>query len=140
MNKILKYTGYENITKKSRDAFRVRYFYSVFDESVVNEATIELPGKEPVSEKVRIDVEISGTKAAEWGYHRSNPIRLSLVKILFEYGRRELIDRIEEGAHEPENELLIYSDTHDQCDHDPDAVEMNEGDKYRVAIAEKELS
>ena len=139
MNKILKYTGYKNITTRSRDAFRVRYYFSVFDESVVNEATIELPGKEPESEQIRIDVEISGTKAAEWGHHRSDPIHLNLIKILFEYARRDLMERIEERSHEPENELLIYSDTHNECEFDPDSVEMNEGDKYRIEIAEREL-
>ena len=139
MSKILKFTGFENITQRSCDAFRVRYFYSLFDESVVNESTIELPGKEPASEKISIEVEISRTKAAEWGHHRSDPIELNLIKILFEYGRRELVERLEEYSHGPENELLIYSDTHEECEHDPDSVEMKEGNKYRVEISQKEF-
>ena len=120
MNKILRYLDYKDVTTASVHTFVIRYYFSLIEE-----LKIDTPEEENETENIFIDVEISELKAASWNLVDESAYP-SLIKILFEYGKRELIKKIKDSTVEEENLLRIYSNTHpeENCPFNPNKIIM----------------
>jgi len=135
MTKVLTFNGIRDITSPSKHAYEYRLYCSLIDNNKIGK-----PEEEFETQDIEIDVEISETKAAIWNLNtpdRENDRK----KILFEYGKRELIEKIKDSTAVKENSFRIYSNTHTdpECPFNPDKIDMNVGDKYKIIIPDKTL-
>lgn len=132
MNIVLTFKDYYDTSIPSKHAFSYRFLFSYVDESKIG-----LPEEDYETKETYIDVEISETKRAIWNLNDDQ-----LLKVLFEYGKRELIQKFKDGTFLKENDLHIYTNTHPDriCPFDPHKIKMQKGDKYKIEIPEKTLS
>jgi len=133
MIKMLTFNDFRDITPPAKHAYVYRFNFSLIDNDKVGK-----PEEESETQEIKIDVEMSETKAAIWDLISPNK-QTDLIKILFEYGKRELIQKIKDSISETENSLRIYSHTHTEskCPFNPDKIDMNKGDKYKITIPDK---
>lgn len=136
MNKILRYNQYKEIILPLERIFVFRYCFSLIEES-----KIDTPEEENETEEINIDVEISWIKAASWNLLCGSSYHPDLIKILFEYGKRELIEKIKDLTIEKNNTLRIYTNTHTEetCPFNPEIIKMNEGQEFLISVPEKTL-
>lgn len=132
MNIVLTFENFYDTSIPSKHAISYRFIFSYVDES-----TIGLPEEDFETKETSINVEISETKQANWNLYNDQ-----LVKVLFEYGKRELIQKFKDRTFLKQNELHIYTNTHPGsiCPFDPNKIKMEKGNKYKIEIPEKTLS
>jgi len=135
MTKTLTFSEIKNITSPSKHAFEYRLYFSLVDNDKIGK-----PEEEFETQEIEIDVEISETKAAIWNLN-SPRTEIDLIKVLFEYGKRELIEKIKDSTVENNNSLRIYTNTHTEpeCPFNPDKIVINKGDKYEITIPDETL-
>jgi len=136
MNKTLHLIDYKDITPLSKHSFVIRYYFTLIEDSKIN-----TPEEENETEKIFIDVEISWTKAATWNLMDESAYP-NVVKILFEYGKREIIEKIKDSTIEKGNTLHIYTNTHPElvCPFNPNKISINKGQKFKISIPDETLN
>jgi len=134
MNKILRYQYYKNITENYQHKLAIRYYFTLIDESMVN-----TPEEESETQIIFIDVDISETKAATWNFINDSSYSDDLIKVLFEYGKRELIKKIKDNSMGEINTYRIFSNTHKEktCPFNPNKITMIKGQEIKISVPSK---
>lgn len=89
---------------------------------------------EEKSETIDFSIKV-GISEAMWNLDNDE-----VAKVLFEFGKREIIQKIRDGTIDRENEYWIFSNTHpNTCPYDPSRIELKEGVSFEVEIPDKYL-
>jgi len=106
-----------------------------FKFNVVDSSLIGAPEEKSETRDYFLKVGISETLAACW--QLSDP---DLFKVLFEYGKRYVIQKIKDGTLADEEELWLFTTSHPTtCPFDPSRIELKEKVSFEVEIPEKPL-
>ena len=100
---------------------------------------LNTPEEESETQIIFIDVDISETQAATWNFINDSSYSDDLIKVLFEYGKRELIKNIETESVEEQNTYCIRSNTHKElnCPFNPNKIKMIKDQIIRVSVPSK---
>ncbi len=95
----------------SRDAFEVSYKYQL-----VEGVYFQQPEQDHYTKNYRLKVGITGRMDAAW---RAKDENFNLMKVLFEFGKRHVIQKLKDQTLQENEELIISSTTHpDRCPFD----------------------
>ncbi|MCK4597128.1 hypothetical protein KAU04_03780, partial [bacterium] len=117
-----------------RDAVEYRFPFAVIDSSLIGK-----PEEESETSHHSIKVTITGTLAACWGFGRteSDPV---LEKVLFEYGKRHIVEKLHDGILSDKEELLLATGNQpNECPFDPSRISEPSGTSIKVPIHTKGL-
>ena len=124
MGHLVRFQPYSEITT-DRDALAFRFPFQVVNTSAVGKADeISLTTQHVV------DVSVSGTQAAVWG------VQLALLpKILFEYGRQHIEQKIVDGVLGPKESLDLYTgNTESPCPFSPAHIAEPSTAQFEIEI------
>jgi hypothetical protein len=114
---------------KTRDAVEYQFPFTVVDSSPTG-----APEKESETKHI-VKVGISGVLDACWRLSRPD-----LVKVLFEYGKRHIAEKLKGGTLSDKEELQISGSSHpDECPFDPSMISDPSQASINVTIPEKSL-
>ncbi|MHC1574408.1 MAG: hypothetical protein ACXQTY_01185 [Candidatus Methanogasteraceae archaeon] len=119
---------------KNRDAVEYQFPFTVVDSSLIGS-----PEEESETKQHSIKVCITGVLVACW---RSRALlsRPDLVKVLFEYGKRHIAEKLEGGTLSDKEELYLSTSNYpDECPFDPSMISDPSQASINVTIPEKSL-
>lgn len=115
---------------KTRDAVEYQFRFTVADSSLVG-----APEKESETKQHIVKVGISGVLDACWGLSRPD-----LVKVLFEYGKRHIAEKLKGGTLSDKEELQLSGSSYpDKCPFDPSMISDPSQASINVTIPGKSL-
>lgn len=127
MKKVLLCFGtYENKTPSGKDGVVI-----LFNFSMVNPGLVGLPEESVKTESKSMTVSISRTQIETWGYEGD-----ALVLILFEIGRRAIVELLRNRGQLSDDELIIVQQSR-ICPFDPKKIEQPYGFKAIVELPDK---
>jgi len=134
MNKILRFQHHKNITENYQHKLVIRYYFTLIEESL-----LDTPEEDSKSQLIFIDVDISELKAASWNFIEDSTYSDDLIKILFEYGKRELINNIINNSIKEKNEYKINTNTHkeEKCPFNPNKIKMVKNQAIKISVPSK---
>ena len=114
----------------TRDATLYEFPFSVVDKSLAG-----APEEETETQQHVVNVEITSTLASCWSL--SEP---DLVKVLFEYGKRHIVDKLKHGTLRDIEELRLNTHSHPtECPFNPSRISDPNQATINVEISEKTL-
>lgn len=106
-----------------------------FQFKVVDSSLLGAPEEKSETRDYFIRVGITETLADSWRLSDTD-----LVKVLFEYGKRHVIQKIKDGTLAEREELWLSTTSHPAiCPFDPSRIEVKNGVPFEVEIPEKPL-
>lgn len=108
-----------------------RYTVAAFDFTVVASSFKKKPEEKSKTQNCYIKVKVTDSLVNRWYIQDKD-----LLKILFEYGRRQMIQKIKDGSLSEEEEYWISSDLA-TCPFDPSKIELRSNTSFEVEIPEK---
>lgn len=95
----------------TRDAFEISYTYQFVEGEYFNK-----PEQDFYTKKYSLKIGITGRMDAAW---RAKDENFNLMKVLFEFGKRHVIQKLKDQTLQEKEELIISSNTHpDNCPFD----------------------
>ena len=112
----------------TRDATLYEFPFSVVDKSLAG-----APEEETETQQHVVNVEITSTLASCWSL--SEP---DLVKVLFEYGKRHIVDKLKHGTLRDIEELRLNTHSHPtECPFNPSRISDPNQATINVEISEE---
>ena len=115
----------------------------LFTYSLVDSSLIGLPEQKSRSSQYSIKVGCTSTLAACWGFDwlQGNAIsNQDFIKVLFEYGKRHIAQKLKDGHLSQEEELILNtSNTETTCPFDPSRIEAPLGAHIEVDLGGQQL-
>jgi hypothetical protein len=100
----------------TRDAFEVSYAYKIVEGEYFNQ-----PEQDFYTNNYSLKVGITGRMDAAW---RAKDKSFNLMKVLFEFGKRHVIQKLKDKTIQEKEELIISSTTHpDNCPFDSSRID-----------------
>lgn len=114
----------------------------VFPFTLIDKEFIGTPEEENKYSERYIKVGISGTLIACWGLGRnSNEDIESLAKLLFEYGKRHIIQKIKDSTLSEKEEIdLTTANAPERCPFNPKKTHNPEGAYYDIEMPDRTIS
>jgi hypothetical protein len=98
-----------------RDAFEISFPYFLVEEKYLG-----TPEEKSETKKHYIKVGITGRMDASW---RAKDKNFNLLKVLYEYGKRHIIQKLKDHTLQRDEELIVLSTTHpDNCPFESDKI------------------
>ena len=117
--------GKPYLLPKTRDVVEYQFPFTV----------IGAPEEESETKQHSVKVVITGVLDACWGLSRPD-----LVKVLFEYGKRHIAEKLEGGTLSDKEELYLSTSNYpDECPFDPSMISDPSQASINVTIPEKSL-
>jgi hypothetical protein len=108
----------------------------IFPYTVVRSDLINAPEEISSTKSFNLKIRISGLLALSWNLQPND-----LVKVLFEYGKRSIVQRVKDDMLTPEQELLLTSENYPpSCPFDPDRISTPSGATIEVDTGTESLS
>jgi len=108
-----------------------------FPYTMVDTALIALPEEKSETKCYRIKVSITRTLETMWSSRDEN---LDITKVLFEYGKRHIIQKLKDGTLLEKEELWLTTSTHPKsCPFDSDRIPDPNGNKIEVDLGGEKL-
>lgn len=115
-----------------RDAFEISYPYQIVDGDYFGK-----PDQDFYTKTYDLKIGITGRMDAAW---RAKDKNFSLMKVLFEYGKRHVIQKLKDDTLQKEEELIISSKTHpDKCPFDSAKLEFPNDKWIEVKLENKPI-
>ncbi len=131
MNKTLKYLRSSEVIS-GRDATEYIFYFTL-----VNTELIGSPEEQSSTQLISIKSSISGTLESIWNYHYAD---INIEKILFEYGKRHLIDKIKENSVIDKDELWLTTNTAPSiCPFDSSRIVYQPDETYDIVVGQNKL-
>ena len=115
----------------------------LFPYSVVDSSLIGLPEEKSRTSHYFIKVGCTSTLAACWGFdwlQGNNISNLDFIKVLFEYGKRHIIQKLKDGDLSEKEELILNtSNTETTCPFDPSRIDAPLGACIEVDLGGQQL-
>lgn len=129
--KTIRFHNYHHIPT-NRDATEVLFNYEIIDEN----------GQ---SEWKKIKVGISGHLSINWGFPiwnaESNDTFHKLARILFQYAKKQIVQKLKEGTLDDYEELMLLTTTHpDKLPFNADKLVRPEGTEYEIETGSTSMS
>jgi len=120
-----------NLSNRSRHATEYGFQFRVVDSSLLG-----TPEEISETRDYFLKVGITEILAASWGLSDTD-----LFKVLFEYGKRHVIQKIKDGTLSEEEELWLSTASHPTtCPFDPSRIEIKGEVSFEVEIPEKPIA
>ncbi len=104
----------------------------LFDLSIVDSNLLNTPEERSSTKTVAILVGISGTLHVMWVY--KDP-KINLEKVLYEFGKRHIIQKIQEGTLLDKEELWLTTASHpEECPFDSAKINMARGTNIEIEV------
>ena len=119
----------EDVTKRGDDSrsFLFRFF-------VVTADLIGLPEEGPMTTEHRLVINIANNRLPAWRLHSET----DLIKVLFEIGSREVIERVRVGILEREVNVSVNALTHSRtCPFDPARIQDPQSMEIEFKVEEE---
>lgn len=133
-NKIFKIIKFKDVRHlpSSRDAIEFVYFYDIINENGNSEAKA-------------IKVSISGSLCVGWGFqiwsNQPDKDYSNLAKILLQYGKNKIIEKLKEGTLNDNEELILLTTTHPSTSpYNPDNLIEPQNAEFEIEVGQKMLS
>ncbi len=108
-----------------------------FPYTMVDTALVGSPEERSETKCNRIKVSISGTLETMWFGRDEN---LDITKVLFEYGKRHIIQKLKDGTLLEKEELWLTTATHPKsCPFNSDRIPDPNGNKIEVELGDEKL-
>lgn len=115
---------------RTRDGSDYIYRFSLVDTSLIGQLE-----ENNYTTQHRIKVGISGTMEAVWMAIQEN---ISFIKVCYEYGKRELIQKVKDGSNQEYQELIITSINYpNKCPFQSDRIQFEIGSSTDFVVAER---
>ncbi|CAG0992605.1 hypothetical protein ANAEL_02385 [Anaerolineales bacterium] len=118
---LLRFGAHENVTKSGKDGTDI-----LFKFTMVNTDLVGSPDETIKTTSKRMTVSISRTLRVTWGIDADD-----LMLILFEIGRREIIERLRQKGQLSGDEFVIVQQEN-VCPFDPKRIQHPDGFEERV--------
>lgn len=116
----------------SKDAFEISFSYQIVDGEFYNK-----PEQDFYTKTNYLKIGITGRMDASW---RSKDKNFNLMKVLFEYGKRHIIQKLKDSTLQEKEELIISSNTHpDKCPFDSSKLEFPNDKWIEVKLENKPI-
>jgi hypothetical protein len=125
MKKTIKFEAYSSLPRM-RDASEYIFPYTVVDSSLVG-----TPEEKSRSEQFSIKVGGTYSLLSCW-----NLKSLDLIKVLFEYGKRHIIQKLKDGTLSQNEELLLDTSAEIPCIFDPSRISNPAGTTIEVDLSQ----
>ena len=120
----------EHELPRTRDGSDYIYRFSLVDTSLIGQ-----PEENHSTTHHRIKVGISGTMEAVWMARQEN---ISFIKVCYEFGKRELIQKIKDGSIQDYQELIITSINYpNECPFQSDRIQFEVGAFVDFEVSER---
>lgn len=131
MNKTLKYLD-SRIVMLGRDATEYIFYFTLIDTELIGS-----PEEQSSIQRLSIKSSISGTLESMWDFQDAD---INIEKVLFEYGRRHLIDKIKENSVIDKEELWLTTTTAPpKCPFDSSRIVYQTNELYNIEVGPNEL-
>lgn len=122
--------------KEGRHAFQVMFYYSIVDSSLIGQ-----PEEESSTQHYRIKTSISEILHAMWGASDQKLSDLgNVVKILYEFSKRHIIEKLKENTLMEFEELWLHTASQTKaCPFNPDRIVENFDEVIEIEIGNEEL-
>ena len=115
---------------RTRDATEFLFPYSIVDSSLIG-----APEEKSRASRFSIKVGVSGTLESCW-----NLTNAHIVKVLFEYGKRHIVQKLKDGALTGSEELLLHTGNAEvPCPFDVSRIENPAGARIEVDVGGQQL-
>lgn len=122
--------GNPNFIQSNRDATEYVFPFTVVDSSIIG-----APEEKSETKEHHIIVSITGTLECCWGINQQD-----IKKVLFEYGKRHIIEKLKDGSLSDKEELWLSTGSHPTtCPFDPSRISEPDGSEIDVTIPEKSI-
>lgn len=122
--------GNPNRLPTTRDAVEYQFSFTTVESSLIG-----APEEKSETKQHIVKVSITGTLAACWGLSQPD-----LVKVLFEYGKRHIAEKLKDGTLSDKEELWLSTSSHpSKCPFDPLRISDPIQGSINVSIPEKVL-
>jgi len=102
---------------ETRDAIEYKFPFSIVDASLVGK-----PEEKSETKHYIIKTSITGTLAACWGWGYSKP-NTDLLKVLFEYSKRNITKKLKDGTLKEKEELWLSTESYpNKCPFDSSRI------------------
>lgn len=119
-------------TPTTRDAFEVSYAYQLIEEKYFNQ-----PEQDFYIRNYRLKVGITGRMDAAW---RAKDENFNLMKVLFEFGKRHVIQKLKDQTLQENEELIISSTTYpDKCPFDSSKLDYPNDKWIEIKLENKPI-
>lgn len=126
MNKIVTYNHGEYL-ETDRDAIKSRFLFSVIDSNLIGK-----PEEKSATESISVIAFISGTLHSMWTYRDPS---LDPLKILFEFAKRHILEKIKEGTILQKEEIWLTTNTQPkESPLETNKIRMISGDQFEIEI------
>ncbi len=116
----------------SKDAFEISFSYQIVDWKFYSK-----PEQDYYTKTNYIKIGITGRMDASW---RAKDKNFNLMKVLFEYGKRHVIQKLKDDTLQEKEELIISSTTHpDKCPFDSAKLESPNDNWIEVKLENKPI-
>ena len=116
----------------SRDAFEISYSYQIVDGEFY-----EKPEQDFYTKTNYLKIGITGRMDASW---RAKDENFNLIKVLFEYGKRHIIQKLKDNTLQEKEDLIISSNTYpDKCPFDSSKLENPNNKWIEVKLENKPI-
>jgi len=133
MKKILSFkepTCVETLSSSLREGTQYRFEFSLIDSSVIGK-----PEEKSETFYGELLVGITIELNIDWRLDDKE-----MPKILFEYGKRHLVQKVKDGSISDKEELLLAtSNSPDECPYDVAAIENPDGAKVEIEVGEEKI-
>jgi hypothetical protein len=120
--------------KSGRDATEFFFYFSLIDSELIGS-----PEERSETQVLKIKVSISGTQKAIWEFQDQDN-RINIEKVLFEFGKKHLIEKIKENSVIEEDELWLATDTApSNCPFDSDRIVYEPNQSFQIEVGDHEL-
>ena len=111
------------VTNPGEDSRSFLYHFSCVDAAVVG-----APEEARVTTEHRLIVTIANNRLPAWKLTDAD-----LIKVLFEIGRRKVIEKVKEGSLQQEERVMVNTGTHSAiCPFDPTCIKEPDGAVFEV--------
>ena len=125
MRKTLTFDAPRHITPPGLDGIVYRFPFAAVDSEMVG-----MPEEQHKTTYYRIDVRISRSRRIGWAVSDEE-----LVKVLFEIGKRKIVETLQSGDLPEQLQLDVTTATHPaQCPFDPSRIKNPEGAVIEVEV------
>ena len=123
--------GKQYCLPKTRDVVEYQFPFTVVDSSLIGS-----PEEESETKQHSVKVGITGVLDTCWRLSRPD-----LVKVLFEYGKQHIVEKLKDGTLSDKEELRLSGSSHpDECPLDPSSMILDSSQvSINVTIPEKSL-
>lgn len=116
----------------SRDAFEVSFSYQIVDGEFYGK-----PEQDFYTKDYYLKIGITGRMDASW---RAKDKNFDLMKVLFEYGKRHVIQKLKDDTLQEKEELIISSNTHpDKCPFDSSKLDYPNDKWIEIKLENKPI-